>query len=113
MKLFLLFTVIPIFLFAGVKNTFDNSMKDKPSTSTLKINSKDYQKLAKIKMSDAILIAQSKSAGRLVESSLESKNNFLIYSLTFSELDKSLSKFKIDAGTGNILDTEKQSNTEL
>ena len=76
MKLFILITSIPIVLFAGVKNTFNSTLKDKhkPSTSTLQINSKDYQKLAKIKMSDAILIAQSRSAGRLVESSLESKN---------------------------------------
>ena len=63
-----------------------------------------------IKMSDAILIAQSKTTGKLIESSLEVQNNFLIYSITFSELDKSISEIKIDAGTGNILNIEKQSS---
>ena len=113
MKSLILICLFPIILFASIKGTSNNSAKEenkKTDNSTLKIKSKDYQNLAKIKMSEAILIGQSRSVGRLVESSLEIENNFLIYRITFSEPDKSISEIKIDAGTGNILDIEKQSS---
>ncbi|MFZ3228912.1 MAG: PepSY domain-containing protein [Pseudobdellovibrio sp.] len=116
MKSFIIISLFPIILLASMKNASDNSIQEenlKPTISTLKIRPNDYQNLAKIKMSEAIVIAQSKSAGKLVESSLESENNFLIYSITFSEPDKSISEIKIDAGSGNILDIENQSTTEL
>jgi len=90
MKAFLLTLLIPIALLANKAQPF-----------------------AKIKMSEAISIAQTKSSGRLIESSLESENNFLIYSVSFSESDKSVSEIKIDAGTGQILDFKNQSNAEL
>ena len=75
-----------------------------PSHSASKIKSKDYQSLAKIKMSDAISIGQSKSLGRPVESSIEIEKNFLIYRVTFSESDKSTSEIKNDSGKGNFFD---------
>lgn len=116
MKSFIIITFTPLILLASMINPSAytiNVEKQKPTTSTLKIESKDYQKFAKIKMSEAILIAQSKSTGRLVESSLESENNFLIYSISFSEPDRSISEIKIDAGTGYILDIKKQSTLLL
>ncbi|MBC7419812.1 MAG: PepSY domain-containing protein [Bdellovibrio sp.] len=79
MKLFIAITLMPIILFASIKNV-------------------------KIKMSEAILIAQSKSAGRLAESSLELENKFFIYNITFLEPDRKILEIKIDANTGNILD---------
>lgn len=116
MKLFIAITFIPIIIFAKVQNTSENSMNiknQKHRISTFKIESKEYPNLAKIKMSEAILIAETKTVGKLIESSLESENNFLIYNITFSKPDRSISVIKIDAGSGTVLNVQNQTNTEL
>ena len=78
-------------------------------TATAQTKSKGYQKYAKIKMSEAISIAQTRSTGRLIESSLlENENSVLFYDVTFSEIDKSTLEIKIDASTGIVLSTEKK-----
>lgn len=92
MKSLAIICLLPSLLFASFK-----------SIATVEIKSKTEHRLAKIKMSEAIIIAQSKSVGKLVESSLERKNNFLVYSFTFAEPNKKISEIKIDADTGNIL----------
>lgn len=78
----------------------------KPSIMAQKYGENNYLDLAKIDMQQAIQAARKVSTGKLIESSLEKKNDFLVYRVAFSERNKRVVRVYIDAGNGAFLEKE-------
>lgn len=78
-------------------------------TATIAVHDQDefdYSELAKISMGQAIRAARLISNGKLIESSLEKHNDFLVYRVDFNECTKRLVRIYIDAGNGAFLEKE-------
>lgn len=85
---------------------FEDKLKGSISVSGKKKS--DFADLAKISMMDALKKAQEKYPGKPIEVELEEEDGYLVYKVEIVGSDKSIMELSVDAGTGAILQMEKE-----
>jgi uncharacterized membrane protein YkoI len=66
--------------------------------------------LAKIKLTDAMKVAQPKAQGKIISAKLDNQNGYLVYNIR-SFKDGQISQTFVDAGNGKLISTSLDSNT--
>lgn len=95
-----------VFAHGPVQTTDFVNTSVKPTITAREQDESNFLNLAKINMEQAILSARQVSDGKLIESSLEKRNDFLVYRVAFSECNKRFVRVFIDAGSGAFLEKE-------
>jgi uncharacterized membrane protein YkoI len=66
--------------------------------------------LAKIKLTDAIKVAQPKATGKIISAKLDNENGYLVYNIR-SFKDGQVTQTFVDAGNGKLISSSLDSNT--
>ncbi len=74
-----------------------------------KVAPSDLPALAKISFQQATAAALSAAPGSVIKTELEIEDGNLVYSVEVVGSDKSITEVEVDAGTGKILATDKES----
>lgn len=67
----------------------------------------DFPGMAKISLQEAMQAALVKVPGEVLKAELEDENGYLVYGVEVTSSDRSVTDFKVDAGTGAVLALDK------
>lgn len=79
----------------------------KGSISVAHSPAKDFPRMAKISMAQAVKTARSKIHGKALSSNLEEEDGFLVYAVEIQTASRSMVEVLVDAGSGKIVATTK------
>jgi len=96
----------------GVSYADDKHQEIKAGSIRVHQQESAYPALAKITLEQAGDAALSTVKGEIVKIQLEDENNFLVYGIEVVAPDKSIADVKIDAGNGEVLLVERNSQID-
>lgn len=84
----------------------------KGTISVGKVAIKDFPRLAKISMANAVAAAKEKVPGKDLSSNLEAEDGFLVFSVEIQKKSSEIVEVVVDAGSGSVLATNKEDTHE-